>query len=65
MMEAFDTGKISPQRYIVFLNYAVPDGNGVAAATTKCEYVTNKGSEDEVKASFLDKLSIAKFQPID
>ncbi len=66
LIEAFDTGRIIPQRYIVFLNYTVPDVNGVAAAATaKCEYVINKGREDELKASFLDELSIAKFQPID
>lgn len=65
LIEAFDTGKISPQRYIVFLNYTIPSVNGVAAAATaKCEYVINKGGEDELKASSLDELSIAKFQPI-
>lgn len=66
LIEAFDAGRISPQRHIVFLNYTVPGVNGVAAAATaKCEYVINKGREDELKASFLDELSIAKFQPID
>ncbi|MGV1756106.1 hypothetical protein ACQZ6F_08670 [Rhizobium sp. A22-96] len=65
LIEAFDAGKISPQRHIVFLNYTVPGVNGVAAAATaKCEYVINKGREDELKASFLDELSIAKFQPV-
>ena len=65
LLEAFDNGKISPQRYIVFLNYTVLDANGLpSAATAKCEYVANQDAEDQGTVLKPDTFSIANFKTI-
>ena len=65
MLEAFDSGKIHPQRYIVFLNYMISDANGLpSAATAKCEYIANQNAEDKGTLLKPDTFSIADFKTI-
>jgi hypothetical protein len=66
LLKIFDSGEVKPHRYSVFLNYTISNTNDLReAATAKCEYVTDQGREDQVTASSIDMLSIAKFPTAD